>query len=192
MQVISPFSSRRFRALIASLDAFAGTPRPARRVALADRQQPTVVYGLDLDTGRPSTEGSPYDIIILDSDAARRLSTDEIGVLQTILSPAGVIAIRRPPSWAGAVGRFIRRRGDDVGPNPFLRGRPRSAAVFLPARLYVLEVSVRINAFHRECWMIGSPAPLGDTRYRDQIGRVATDYLRVVGPILAGTNLPGI
>ena len=43
-----------------------------------------------------------------------------------------------------------------------------------------------------ESWVIGSPAPLGDTRYRDQIGRVATDYLRAVGPIIAGAHIPNI
>lgn len=192
MQPISSASTKRFRALIADVAAVSGMSRPAGLIALADRLRPTAVYRLDLDTGCLSTEGSTYDIIILDSAAARRLSTDGIGVLKTFLGPEGVIAIRRPQSWTGAVRRFFRRRGDDVSPNPFLRGLPRSGAAFLQARLHVVELRVRINVLQRECWVIGSPAPLGDTRYRDQIGRVATDYLRVVGPILAGTHLPGI
>lgn len=140
MQPISSASTRRFRALIADVAAVSGTPRPARVIALADRLQRTAVYRLDLDTGCLSTEGSTYDIIILDSAAARRLSTDGIGVLQTFFGPEGVIAIRRPQSWTGAVRRVLRRRGDDVSPNPFLRGLPRSGAAFLRARLYVVEL----------------------------------------------------
>ena len=185
MHGVSRASTNRFRALVAGVAEVVKAVHPDSRVALADRLQPTALRRLDLDTGQLSAGDATYDVIILDSDAACRLSADEIGLLKSRLGPDGVIAIRHRPTWARTLRRLFRRRADDVSQNAFLRGLPRSGAALLQARLYVRELNVRIGATHKDSWVIGSPAPVGDTRYRDQIGRVATDYLRAVGPIIA-------
>lgn len=191
MQGVSRSSAARFRALVTEVSAVANSGRTDGRVALADRLRPTAVHQLDLDTGHLSTGEAAYDVIILDSDAARRLSADDVRMLNTLLRPDGVIAIRLQSPWARTLHRLFRRREHDMHPTPFLRGLPRSGAALLQARLYVRELTVRTGAA-KDSWVIGSPAPVGDNRYRDQIGRVATDYLRALGPIIAGAHLPGI
>ncbi|EKY29764.1 hypothetical protein [Brevundimonas sp.] len=192
MTEISETSTRRFQALIATVSEVAKTVRADSRVALADRSSPTVVHRLDLDTGTLSGGEATYDVVILDSESSRRLSTAEVADLLQRLSAEGVIAIRLRPSLTRALRKLFRRRRDDVGQDPFLRGLPRSGAALLASRLYVRELKVRDHHKQVESWVIGSPAPLGDTRYRDQIGRVATDYLRAVGPIIAGAHIPNI
>jgi len=192
MTGISQTSTKRFQALIETVSKIAKTVRPDSRVALADRSSPTVVQRLDLDTGTLSKGEASYDVVILDSEASRRLSTADVADLMQRLSEEGVIAIRLRPSLMPVLRKLFPRRRDDVGQDPFLRGLPRSGAALLGSRLYVRELKVRAHHKHVESWLIGSPAPLGDTRYRDQIGRVATDYLRVVGPIIAGAHIPNI
>lgn len=192
MKAISQISAKRFRALVAGVAAATDTVRPTRRIALADRHQPTSVLRLDLDTGGLTDEDGTYDLLVLDSEGARRLSPEGIDTLKSRLGPDGVIAIRHRPSWTRTLRRLFRRRADDVSGSRFIRGLPRVEAALLQSRLYVGQLDVRIDRFHKENWVIGSPAPLRDSRYRDQIGRVATDYLRVVGPILAGGTFPGV
>lgn len=192
MTGISEGSAKRFRALIGAVSAVAATVQSGSRFALADRVTPTKVHCLNLDSRSLGRGQSTYDVIILDSEASRRLSTAVVGDLLARLRPDGVIAIRHRPRLMDVLRSLFRRRTDDGGPNPFLRGLPRSGAALLKARLYVRELKVRVDDRHYETWVIGSPAPLGDTRYRDQIGRVATDYLRAVGPIIAGAHLPNI
>lgn len=152
MQGISRASITRFRALVAGVAEVVKTVHPESRVALADRLQPTALQRLDLETGKLSAGDATYDVIILDSDAARRLSTDDIGLLKSRLGPDGVIAIRHRPSWGRTLRRLFRRRADDVSQNAFLRGLPRSGAAVLQTRLYVRELNVRIGATHKDGW----------------------------------------
>ena len=186
MTEISETSARKFQALIATVSEVAKTVLADSRVSLADRSSPTVVQRLDLDTGNLSGGEATYDVVILDSEASRRLSTAEVADLLQRLSAEGVIAIRLRPSLTQVLRKLFRRRSDDVGQDLFLRGLPRSGAALLASRLYVRELKVRAHHKQVESWVIGSPAPLADTRYRDQIGRVATDYLRAVGPLVPG------
>lgn len=72
-----------------------------------------------------------------------------------------------------------------------MRGWPRAGAALLQTRLYVRELNVHTGVTNGS-WVIGSPALIGYTRCRDQFGRVATDYYRAVGTIIAGAYLPGI
>ncbi|PZU01425.1 hypothetical protein [Brevundimonas sp.] len=192
MTAISETSTRRFQALIATISELAKTVRPDSHVALADRSSPTVVQRLDLDTGTLSGGEATYDVVILDSEASRRLSTADVADLFQRLSAEGVIAIHLRPSLMPVLRKLFRRRSDDVGQDPFLRGLPRSEAALLASRLCVRQLKVHARPRHVERWVIGSAAPLVDTRYRDQIGRVATDYLRAVGPIIGGGHIPSI
>jgi hypothetical protein len=190
MTAISETSTRRFQALIATISELAKTVRPDSHVALADRSSPTVVQRLD--TGTLSGGEATYDVVILDSEASRRLSTADVADLFQRLSAEGVIAIHLRPSLMPVLRKLFRRRSDDVGQDPFLRGLPRSEAALLASRLCVRQLKVHARPRHVERWVIGSAAPLVDTRYRDQIGRVATDYLRAVGPIIGGGHIPSI
>ena len=186
MKAISLGSAKRFRALVAGVAAASDTVRSTGLIALADRHQPTSVLRLDLSTGGLTDQHGTFDVLVLDSEAALRLSLEGIDTLKGRLNPQGIIAIRHRSSWARTVRRLFRRRADDVSGSGFFRGLPRAEAALLQSRLYVGQLDVRISAFRKDNWMIGSLAPLRDSRYRDQIGRVATDYLRMVGPLAVG------
>lgn len=191
MNAISRASAKRFRIVISGLTARLPEGRQINRIALADRSHPTVVQGLSLDSGKLLDCVEGFDVIMLDSDAARRLPAESLDVLISRLEPGGLIAIRGRASLFRFPRSFRLRRVDDTGTNPFLRGLPRSEATFQQARLHVARLRVRVSRLTSEEWVIGSRDPLRDDRFRDQIGRVATDYLRLVGPIVAGIHLPG-
>ena len=108
MTGISQTSTKRFQALIETVSKIAKTVRPDSRVALADRSSPTVVQRLDLDTGTLSKGEASYDVVILDSEASRRLSSLAIGCLEdqaniavvSILPMVAVDGVAHPPNRA--------------------------------------------------------------------------------------------
>ncbi len=191
MNAISRASAKRFQIVISGLTALLPEGRQINRIALADRSHPTAVQGLSLDSGKLQDCVEGFDVIILDSDAARRLPAESLDVLISRLELGGLIAIRGRASLFALPQNFRLRRVDDAGTNPFLRGLPRAEATLQQARLHVARLRVRVSGLRNEEWVVGSREPFRDDRFRDQIGRVATDYLRVVGPVLAGVHLPG-
>ena len=60
MKAISQTSARCFRALVAGVATATDRVRPIRLIALADRQQPTLMLGLDLNTGNLTDEHETY------------------------------------------------------------------------------------------------------------------------------------
>lgn len=190
MNAISKASAKRFQTVISGLTALLPEGRQITRVALADRNHPAAVKGLSLDSGKLLDCVEGFDVIMLDSDAARRLPAESLDVLISRLERGGLIAIRRRASLFALPRSFRLRRVDDTGTNPFLRGLPRSEAALQQARLHVARLRVRVSRLRSEEWVIGSRNPFRDDRFRDQIGRVATDYLRIIGPIMAGIHLP--
>lgn len=192
MDFISASSFKRFQTVISGLNCLRPEGQKIARVALADRQQPTVVRGLSVETRRLLDNADEFDLIVLDSDAARRLPSESFNGLAARLDVGGMIAIREQTAFFPFGRGFQLRRTDDAGANPFLRGLPRSEAAIRGARLYTKRLKVRLGRFQTEHWLIGSREPLQDTRFRDQIGRVAPDYLRGVGPVIASVNLLGL
>ena len=191
MNAISSASAKRFQAVISGLATLLPLDRRIVRVALADRKRPTAVQGVSLDTGKLLDCVGGFDVILLDSDAARRLPADSLGVLASLLEHDGLIAIRMRFTLFASSRSFRLRRADDTGTNPFLRGVPRSEATLQQARFHSAMLQVKVGRFKTQAWLVGSRAPLRDDRFRDHIGRVATDYLKVVGSVVAAVHLPG-
>lgn len=190
MKPISSTSKKRFGDLASRLAAEAAGFDRTMKVALADRYRPTEIKSLDLGTGALIAADDLYDLIILDSEPARRLEADGFRTLAKLLQPAGMIAVRQRSTWLSVWRRFALRRQDDLNGTRFSRGMPRSKAALQSSGFHFANITTK-GALGAEQWLVASRAPLFDTRFRDQIGRVATDYLRLIGPIAVAGHLPG-
>lgn len=177
MSALSVTSARRFRTLTSRLATEVSSADLPLKVGLANWSCPAQIHTLDLDSRELRDEEDRYDLIILDSDAARRINAESYAAIAQMLQPRGAIAVRQRTGWRLAWNRWLRRRQEDVSGKPFFAGLSRSEAALLEARLHVVRLKVG-NPLKAEQWVVGSRVSLLDNRFRDQIGRVATNYLR--------------
>ena len=183
---LSTGSAARFRRLSERLQVEGGVKAGVipNSVALANRRSPAVLVPLHLPTGKPTVPATAYDLIVVDLESPAQVRAEHVRAWKEALAANGVIAIRMRANLLSRVRSMLRRRRRDREDSLFVRGLPRSEAAVRMAGLYVGRLSVT-NDGKREEWVIASGAPWGDRRFRDTIGRVATDYLRSFWPVAA-------
>lgn len=184
---LSSKSAERFRRLGEQLQAEGGSKASLASFALADRRSPDILLPLDLSTGEQTAPASAYDLIVVDLSAPGQVQVEQVRAWKKALANDGVIAIRRRLTLMSWLRSMLRRRRHDREDSLFVRGLARSEAAVRMAGLYVVRLNVEIHG-RREEWVIGSAAPWADRRFRDTIGRVATDYLRSIWPVAAAVG----
>lgn len=190
-QQLSHGSVQRYRSVISAAQAACRLDQTVTTVGLIDRKNEGRLATLDLHRGtlQPS-EIDCFNVIVVDQSRNRLGGEPDFLALKGRLKPDGVILLQRRTWLTRLVGRFLSRRRDDTIGRSFGRGHDRREAALRRASLYI--VPFQALGSKDEAWLIASPTPIGDTRFRDQIGRVATDYLRSAGPIIAGSHLLGL
>ena len=193
-QRLSAASMARYRAVVDTATVFARRRTPPDRVGLLDRKNDDALALLDLDSGelRPSPDEA-CDIILVEQPRYRYLQEPDFLGLKSRLAPDGLILLRRRTRVAWLLGRLMSRRQEDAACSAFGAGHDRREAALRRASLYMTPLRVALGA-SKEAWLLASTTPLADHRFRDQIGRVATDYLRTLAPVTVGlgTGLPGL
>lgn len=189
---LSPNSIDRYRAVISAAQAACQEGVRIATVGLLDRKNEGRLAALDLGSGelRPS-EFESFDVVVVDRSTTTSSGEPDFPAIKGRLTPGGIILLRRRSWLARWVGRLLSRRADDADGGPFGRGHDRREAALRRSSLYIAPLEV-VSGSRNEPWLMASTAPVVDTLFRDQIGRVATDYLRTVGPIIASGNLLGI
>lgn len=141
---------------------------------------------------RGSYDANWAAILVEQSRHRYRQEPDFLG-LKARLAPDGLILLRRRTRLAWLLGRLMSRRREDAVRGVFGAGHDRREAALRRASLYLTPLVMSLGAT-KEAWLVASTAPLDDNRFRDQIGRVATDYLRTLAPVTVGlvTTLPGL
>lgn len=188
-QMLSTGSLERYRALIAAVCVQQSMSTDAITVALLDRKQNDRLVLLNLDTGCIATSAPErVDIVIVEQSMGRSSIAPNFQAIKSCLSANGAIALRRRSLLARLVGRVFSRRKDDSGPLIYGRGLDRREAALRRAGLYTAVLNSSSEKRGQEQWLLASTSVSNDRRYRDKIGRVAADYLRVVGPIMIGAG----
>lgn len=183
---LSRRSLRRFTTVVNAVTSLQSTEAAQGSIALADRQSASLLRRLDLDSGALChADQTQHDFVILDGRAARDLSRAAAVALKARLAEQGVIAVHAPHTLLSRLASSLRRRSTDAAGYRPLRGVSRSEAALVEAGLYVEAISIR-SGWRTERWLVASTAPANDRRFRDSIGRVATDYLNVAA-IVAGS-----
>ena len=161
------------------------------RAGLVDRKNGNALARLDLATGVILPSAGPFDIVIVEQPRMGDRNDPDFIDMKARLKPDGVIVLKRGRFISRWVGRLLLRRRDDRQGVVFGAGRDRREAALRRASLYLREVAAT-TARGRETWLVASTSPVKDERFRDQIGRVATDYLRTVPPITiaVGSQVP--
>lgn len=184
----------RYRAVVGTATAFARRRTPPGRVGLLDRKNDDALALLDLDSGelRPSADEA-CDIILVEQPRHRYRQEPDFLSLKSRLAPDGLILLRRRTRLAWLLGRLMSRRQDDTERGVFGAGHDRREAALRRASLYMTPLRVSLASL-KEAWLVASTVPFDDNRLRDQIGRVATDYLRSLVPVTVGlgTSLPSL
>lgn len=193
-QRLSAASMARYRAVIDAATVFARRRTPPGHVGLLDRKNDDALALLDLHSGelRPSPDEA-CDIILVEQPRDRSQQEPDFLCLKSQLAPNGLILLRRRPRLAWLLGRLMSRRREDAARGVFGAGQDRREAALRRASLYMTPLRVSLGA-SKEAWLVASTVPLDDDRFRDQIGRVATDYLRSLAPVTVGlgTTLPSL
>ena len=191
-QQLSQRSVERYRSVITAAKTTYQKCQTVTTVGLIDRKNEDRLAALDLRNGAlRSSEIHCFDVIVVDQCRNRSSADPDFITLKGRLAPQGVILLQRRTWFTRLMGGFLSRRLDDEEDGLFGRGHDRREAALRRSALYLAPFEVKSGS-KNEAWLIASPEPIADTRIRDQIGRVATDYLRAVGPVIAGGHLLGI
>lgn len=177
-RLLSASSTARFLAVIAAVSGQPPTENPGLKVALLDGDHDDALAALDLDKReiRPSAS-EVFDFIFVEQRRSGHRRDLDFLAFKSRLSPDGAILLRRRGGRARWWGRLRSRRRDDNMQGVFGGGHDRREAALRRASLYLTTVSIGVGSGQEE-WLVATTHPRSDDRYRDQIGRVATDYLR--------------
>lgn len=193
-QRLSGKSMDRYRAVAAAAALQLGRGGVIDRVGLIDRKSHNTLAGLDLNSGElgPATWDC-YDIIFVEQPRPGDRKDLDFTQMKTKLDQSGVILLKRKRFFPRWFGRLLSRRRDDAESAAFGRGHDRREAALRRASLYLTSLTTMVGP-NKEEWLVASATPFLDQQFRDQIGRVAADYLRILPPIGIGlaTNLPSL
>jgi len=166
----------RYQAVVDAAKDFARRRTPPGRVGLLDRKNNDALALLDLETGELRlSQKDAHDVIVVEQPRHRYSQEPDFLVLKAQLALEGLILLRRRTRLT----RLLSHRREDAARGVFGAGHDRREAVLRRASLYLTPLLVSLGP-SREAWLMASTAQLDDDRFRDQIGRVATDYLRTL------------
>lgn len=196
-QRLSPGSLERYRAVVRHVATQFGAAWAGKmtvRIGLVDRKNRNAVALLDLADGSvrlPTSE--MFDLIFVEQARPGDRNDPDFIQMKTRLEPDGVILLKRGRIIFRWLGHLLSRRREDAEGRPFGRGHDRREAALRRASLYLMPITTTVGC-GKEKWLVASTSPIEDQRFRDQIGRVATDYPRALTPVTIGvaTNLPSL
>ena len=189
MKPLSRRSTARYAALVQQLAKMRPGSKGGAKVAFVDRHDPQDLWLCDLATGRLSPATAEAEIIIAERFRDGLTADLDIAVIKANLATGGVLLVRRSSLLSRFTGLLMGRRDEDRKPSVYGRGHDRREAAIRRAGLYLTAMTFVYGARRPEKWLVASTSPIRDMRVRDSIGRVATDYLRTVGPVIVGTGL---
>lgn len=184
-QRLSIGSVARYRAVIEAVERQRRSDHVADTIGLLDRKNDDALAFLDtVSRELRISEVELFDIILVEQPRGHRREPDFIA-LKARLATQGLILLRRRTRLSRWCGRLLARRRDDGTRSAFGTGHDRREAALRRAGLYLSPLRLP-TANGNEQWLVASTAPLDDNRFRDQIGRVAMNYLRSLTPVTVG------
>lgn len=179
MGLLSLRTRMRLSWAVATALASVAEPPAGTRIGLIDARVANGLAIIDLEGGTiDEAGGGLFDIIVVAARRREDRGEPDFTRLKTRLDQRGFILLRRRESWRRLWGRLRSRRIEDRGSLQFGAGQERREAALRKAGLYLTELTVVPGSGKRDHWILASIRPLEDHRFRDHIGRVATDYLR--------------